>query len=140
MYHYCSHIYTVPPPDMAVTAAYTTPLYAGSSLTLTCTVTLDPNVDKDETITTSWSGPSYISGERFLVTAASGSGSTYTSTLTISSLTVQDAGTYTCVGMVNEQHVTASANHTLSTIRKARFYRVIYILLFHCENTCCNSQ
>ena len=57
---------------------YTTPLYVGSSLTLTYTVTLDPNVDNDENVTASWSGPSDITGEKYLVTAASGSGSTYT--------------------------------------------------------------
>ena len=107
---------------MVVTAAsYTTPLYAGSSLTLTCTVTLDPNVDNNENITASWSGPSDITGERFLVTAASGSCSTYTSNLTISSLADQDGGTYTCTGIVTgeyEQQITASDSHTLSTIRK----------------------
>ena len=79
---------------MVVTASYTTPPYAGSSLTLTCTVTLDPNVDNDENVTASWSGPSDISGERYLISVASGSGSTYTSNLTISSLVDQDNGTY----------------------------------------------
>ena len=106
---------------MVVTAAYTTPLYAGSSLTLTCTVTLHPNVDNDENVTASWSGPSGITGEKHLVTATSGSGSTYTSNHTISSLADQDDGTYTCTGIVtgeNEQQVTASDSHTLSTIRK----------------------
>ena len=112
---------TVPAPGVVVTAAYTTPLYAGSSLTLTCNVTLDPNVDNNENVTASWSGPSDITGERFLVTAASGSGSTYTSNLTISSQADQDDGTYTCTGIVtgeNEQHVIASDSHTLSTICK----------------------
>ena len=101
--------------------SYTTPPYAGSSLTLTCTVTLDPNVDNDENVTASWSGPSDISGERYLISVASGSGSTYTSNLTISSLVDQDNGTYTCTGIVtgeNEQQVTASDSHTLSTLRK----------------------
>ena len=112
---------TVPAPDVIVTAAYTPPLYAGSSLTLTCNVTLDSNVDNNENVTTSWSGPSDITGEKYLVTAASGSGSTYTSNLTISSLADQDDGTYTCIGIVTggyDQQVTASGSYTLSTIRK----------------------
>ena len=106
---------TVPVPDVVVTAS-TSPLYVSSSLTLTCTVTLDPNVDNEETITLSWSGPSDISGERYLVTNATGSGGVYTSNLTFTSLVHEDNGTYTCTGIVtgkNEEQVTVSVNHTL---------------------------
>ena len=102
---------------MVVTASSTTPLYVGSSLTLTCTVTLDPNVDNNETINISWSVPSYISRERYLVTNTTGSGGVYTSNLTFTSLVHEDNGTYTCTGIVtgkNEEQVTASSNHTLS--------------------------
>ena len=53
------NVITVPAPDVVVTASNTTPLYAGSSFNLTYTVILDPNVDNDETITISWSVPSY---------------------------------------------------------------------------------
>ena len=110
--------------DVTVIATYTSPLYAGSNLTLTCTVTLDPNVDSDETIITSWSGPNNITGERHLVTATSGSGSTYTSNLRISPLTDQDNGTYTCTGIVTgeyEQQLTASDSRTLPKICKSQF-------------------
>ena len=112
---------TVPAPDVVVTISNTTPLYAGSSLTLTCTVTLDPNVDNDETVTMLWSDPSDITGERFLVTNATGSGGVYTSILTFTFLVHEDKGTYTCTGIVtgkNKQQVTASDSRTLSTICK----------------------
>ena len=79
----------MPVPDVTVIADYATPLYAGSII-LICIVTLDPNVDNHETVTTSWSGPSNITGQRYIVTAVSGSGSIYTSNLTVSSLTDQD--------------------------------------------------
>ena len=118
---------TVPAPDVIVTAAYTTPLYAGSSLTLTCTVTLDPNVDNNENVTTSWSDPSGITGEKFLVTATNGSGSTYISHLTITALADQDNGTYICTGLVtgeNEQQVTASDSHTIPAICKPILFRL----------------
>ena len=118
---FCLYVITVPAPDVVVTATYVTPLYVGSSLTLTCTVTLDPNVDNDETVTTSWSGPSDISGERHLVNNASNSDRTYTSSLTINPIVQQDNGTYICIGIIkgeNEQQVTASANHTLFINRK----------------------
>ena len=108
----------MPVPDVTVTATYTTPLYVGNTITLTCTVILNPYVDNNENVTTSWSGPSNNSGKRYLVTAAN---SMYTSSLTISSLADQDDGTYTCTGIVTgeyEQQVTASDSHTLPTIRK----------------------
>ena len=78
-------------------------------------------MDNNENVTTSWSGPSDITRERFLVTAASGSGSIHTSNLTISSLADHDGGTYTCTGMITgeyEQQVTASDSHAIPTIRK----------------------
>ena len=121
---FCSYVITVPAPDVVVTATYATPLYVGSNLTLTCTVTLDPNVDNDETVTTSWNGPNHISGKRYLVDNASNSDRRYTSSLTINPIVQKDSGTYICTGIVrgeNEQQVTASANHTLSINHKTLF-------------------
>ena len=86
----------VPQPGVEVTANRTTALYAGTGLTLTCTVTLDSNVDSGESVETSWSGPRAIPGERYSVTDANGSGGSYTGSLTISPLADQDDGTYTC--------------------------------------------
>ena len=128
----------MPVPDVVVTVTYATPLYVGSSLTLTCIVTLDPNVDNNETVTTTWSGPS-ITGERYLVTATSGSGSTYTSNLTIRYLADQDDGTYTCTGIVTgeyEHQVTASDSHVIPTICKPQFSDIFF---FHCGNILCNN-
>ena len=111
--------HSVPPPDVDVTVSHTAPLYAGTSLTLTCTVTLDPNVDNGENITTEWSD---ISRGRYSVTAASGSGSTYTGSLTISPLADQDDGTYTCTGTVtggtNVLQATASDAVTITVMGK----------------------
>ena len=118
-------MFTVPAPDVVVTATNTTPLYVGSSLTLTCTVTLDPNVDNDETVTTSWSGLNHIDESRYHINNANNFDRTYTSSLIINPIVQQDNGTYIiCTGIVkgeNEQQVTASANHTLSINRKTRF-------------------
>ena len=96
---FCLYVITVPAPDVVVTATYATPLYVGSSLNLTCTITLDPNVDNDEIVTTSWSGPNHIGGERYLIEFdnASNSDRTYTSSLTIDSIVQQDNGTYICI-------------------------------------------
>ena len=110
----------VPPPDVTVTLNYTPPLYAGTGLTLTCTVILDPNVDNGERVMTEWSGPRDISGDRYSVTGTSGSGSTYTDSLTISPLADLDDGTYTCTvtvtGGSNVQHVTSSDDDVTITV------------------------
>ena len=112
---------------MDVTVSRTVPLYAGTSLSLTCTVTLDPNVDNGERVMTEWSGPrDIISGERYSVTAASGTGSTYTGSLTISPLADPDDGTYTCTGTVtggiNVLQATASDDVTITVMGKSTIF------------------
>ena len=94
---------------MDITISRTAPLYAGSNLTLTCTVT---NVHNSERVVIEWSGPRNVSGERYLITPTSVSGANYTSSLTITSLADQDDGTYTCTvtvtGTSNTYQATAS--------------------------------
>ena len=90
---FCIYVITVPAPNVVVTATNATPLYVGSSLTLTCNVTLDPNVNNNETVTTSWNGPNRISGKRYLVDNASNSDRRYTSSLTINPIVQKDSGT-----------------------------------------------
>ena len=108
-------IHPVPSPDVTVTLNSTPPLYAGTGLTLTCTVTLDPNVDNGERVVTEWSGPRNISGDRYSVTSDNGS-------LTISPLADLDNGTYTCTvtvtGGSNVQQVTASDDVTITVMGK----------------------
>ena len=107
---------------MTVTLNHTPPLYAGTGLTLTCTVTLDPNVNNGERVVTEWSGPRDISGDRYSFTGASGYGSTYTDSLTISPLADLDDGTYTSTvtisGGSNVQQVNASGEFTIAVMGK----------------------
>ena len=88
-------------PDVVVSVSPTGSLYAGTNLTLTCTVTLDPYIN-NETVSIEWNGLQSIPQDRYSVTGASGgSGSNYTGTLIISPLTDQDDdGLYTCTGTV----------------------------------------
>ena len=46
---------SVPKPDIVVSVSPTGPLYAGTSIILTCTVTLDPAVNNNENIDVEWS-------------------------------------------------------------------------------------
>ena len=97
--HLISILSSVPQPGVAVTLNNTGTLYAGTGLTLTCTVTLDSSVDNSEHVSIDWSR---MPGGRSTVSPAmrvSGS-SSYTGSLTISPLADQDDGTYTCTGTV----------------------------------------
>lgn len=59
---------------MEVSANQSGVLYAGTSLTFSCIVTLDLDLmDSDENVSIKWSGPRSISGERYLLIGASGS-------------------------------------------------------------------
>ena len=109
---------------MNVTLSRSAPLYAGTSLTLTCTVTLDPNVNNNESVMTEWSGLQSIPGDRYSVTPAMReSDSSYNGSLTISPLADQnDDDTYTCtvtvIGGTNVQPVSASDDVTITVMGK----------------------
>ena len=108
--------FPVPPPQVNVRANQTYLLYAGDSLMLTCAVTINPNVDSNERVTTSWNG---IDGERHRVTTSI-MGNIYTRSLIISPLALQDVGWYTCIGTItgdNGLDITGSDNHYIATIR-----------------------
>ena len=77
---------TVPVPHVVTTPSRTTPLYAGTSVTLTCTVTLHPNVDSDESVTMEWNTPPSLSRNQYSVTSLQKSGKIYTRNITISPL------------------------------------------------------
>ena len=109
---------TVPPPDVTVSANRTAPLYAGTGLTLTCTVSLDSSVDTDVSVSVTWTGPKTIPGERHSVMEASGSGGTYTGSLTISPLAEgQNDGQYTySVAVSGGSSVLEATNSDSTTI------------------------
>ena len=107
---------TVPQPDVTVSANHTAPLYAGTGLTLTCTVSLNSNVDTDVSVSVTWTGPRTIPGERHSVMEASGSGGTFTGSLTISPLAEgQDDGQYTCSVTVSGGSSVLEATNSDST-------------------------
>ena len=113
----------VPQPGVAINLSHTAPLYAGTSLTLTCTVTLDSNVNNDERVVTEWNGPRQIAGDRYSVTSVMRvSDSSYNGSLVVGPLTVQDDGMYTCTttvtGGANVQSATAHGAVTITVMSK----------------------
>jgi hypothetical protein len=91
----------IPPPVVTVSLSQNGPLYAGTSLTITCTVTLYSTVNNNELVSTNWTGLDHVSLDRVSTTSVIRViNSSYTSTLTISPLADQDDGTFTCTGTV----------------------------------------
>ena len=87
---------------MAVSLSRTGPLYAGTDLTISCTVTLDQSVNNNETVSIHWNGTEGMQG-RFAIsrTASAFTGSyMYTSVLTISPLAIGDGTVVNCTGTV----------------------------------------
>ena len=118
---------------MYITINQNTPLYAGSILTLTCTVTLDPYVDESGNIIVAieWSSLRNISGNRYSITPTVNSNSIYTSNFTISHLETQDSGIYTCtVTVTGGQYVQqTNASDSISITVNQKKIPSVYIHL-----------
>ena len=103
------HVYinslTVPIPDVVTTPSRTTPLYAGTSVTLTCTMTLHPNVDSGESVGMGWFVPSDLKRNQYSDNGLHTSGKIYTHNITISPLFIKHSGRYRCVVGVTGRNV-----------------------------------
>ena len=102
---------SVSQPSLEVTLSRTGPLYAGTELTLICTVTLDPNVDTNPGIMGRWSyggSSNETIQERVSVTGNSSAGY-----FAISPLVEGDSGTHSCtVAVRGQENVLQSASVT----------------------------
>ena len=90
---------------------------SGTTLTISCIVTLDSSVYHDEAVSTNWSGLDHIPPDRYSVTPAMrGSDGSYTGTLTLSPLAEGDDGTLSCTGTVTGGTESQSASNTNITV------------------------
>ena len=109
-------------PAVAVTVNNTGTLYAGTGLTLTCTVTLDSSVDNSEHVSIDWSR---MPEERSTVSPVMrvSDSSDFTGRLPISPLADQDDdGTYTCtVTVTGGTTATNSADISITVNGKVVF-------------------
>ena len=128
-----SNLFLVPPPDVAVSLNRTGPLYAGTDLTISCTVTLDQSVNNNETVSIHWN---VEMGERFTIIndVMNVSENSY-SILSISPLTYQDNETaYICNGTITSSVMSvmsssSSADITLSVGGKFFSFFILYIYI-----------
>ena len=91
----------MPQPSVVINPDRDGVLYAGTSLTLTCMVSLDSSVDTPLNNVIIWSGPRAIPGEWYTVTDTSGIETLYSWNLSISPLAKgRDDGEYSCTVVV----------------------------------------
>ena len=103
-----SHAVPTPTPYLSVPSG---PLYEGTSHTLTCTVTLPDTVDTDVTVDVQWT--SVAASDRVMISPVTSMRSPFISTLTLSPLSMSDAGQYSCEATADSssQYITASSQN-----------------------------
>ena len=100
----CITLYTVPQPTVNITPNRTGVLYAGTPLTLTCSIQLNPAVDTTVMVTRTWSGPGSqavsISSRVTVSNLVKRSENLYETTIEFGPLTTTDTGDYECEATV----------------------------------------
>ena len=111
------YLHAVPTPtlDLSVPSG---PLYEGTSQTLTCTVTLPDTVDTDVNVTIQWTHNGTVTD----VMIVSSMRSPFVSTLTLSPLSMTDAGRYSCVATAD------SSSHYITTSSQGHSSEVIVMV------------
>ncbi len=89
------------------------PVRNGGAMDLMCSITLDNTLPSGAMVQVMWTGPAGpLSGA-----AQSGTGTDFTSTLSITSVSVSDAGTYTCdVSVVSNTQYLISSPSTAGSV------------------------
>ena len=105
----------VPTPTLALIVP-SGPLYEGTSLTLTCNITLPDTVDsEDVTVDVQWTPVG--SSDRVLIHALSSMRSPFISTLTLSPLNMSDSGQYSCKATAtSSSHITTDSSQGHSSL------------------------
>ena len=122
-HHWCLKFYysAVPTPSVSVSADVNT-VYAGRSVTLTCSITLPTVVDGRVAVSSTWTSPSgevTNSSHTMIVEATPVSSQTHQSNLTISQLNLtEDSGAYTCTANISSlsEYVIGSSGTATRTL------------------------
>ena len=119
---------SVPPSDVELSLR-PEPFYAGTTLTLTCTVSVDPNVNNNEKVVIKWTP---AQGGRISVdTTVRVSNSSYESSLTINPLAKEDSGIFVCMGIIigGSSSATDTSNISIEVIGEYSKLASTYVLL-----------
>ena len=119
---------SVPPPDVELYLR-PEPFYAGTTLTLTCTVSVDPNVNNNEKVVIEWTPAQ--DGRISVDTTVRVSNSSYESSLTINPLAKEDSGIFVCMGIIigGSSSATDTSNISIQVIGEYSILASTYVLL-----------
>ena len=98
---------------MSVSASRTSPFYVGTSLDITCTVTLEDSVNNNETVDIHWSGIEHVHYQTTTIQTKT-SDYRYTGYLTISPLAIGDSGMFTCTGTVSGENQFSNSSNDIA--------------------------
>ena len=105
LYYTCSNpkgiikFFSVPDPSVTVSSTPSSPITAGSSVTVICTVELNQYVDVGLTVNIQWTGPQSVGIS--LTDPFMESTNRYTSTVTFMSFGREQSGEYTCSATIS---------------------------------------
>ena len=116
----------VPPPHVQVSLR-SGPLYIGTSLSLSCAVTINSSVNNNESVTIEWIGS--LGGRVSINHTLRVYENTYEGNLTISLLSMDDSGAYTCTGTITGGSGSATNTHNV-TIQVIGEY-IIHLHIHH---------
>ena len=115
-------MFLVPPPVVDISFNRTGPLYAGTGISLTCTVTLDMSVNSNEVVTIEWSRIEEVD-ENPLSNTMKLSDTKYSSNLIISPLTTGHTGATTCTATVEGRSKNSNSSGTMLNIEGEKHKR-----------------
>ena len=139
LHHVYTYSFTVPVPDVLTTQSRTTPLYAGTSVTLTCTMTLHPNVDSGESVQMAWVVPSSLSRNQYSDTGLRISGNIYTRNITVHPLLIRHSGRYVCLVIITARNVNQATSTSAIDITVMSKLKIYMNLLIASPFTCSSS-
>ena len=116
VYECCLHVYpTVPQVAVTISKSRSGPVYAGTEFVLIADISLS-GVNRDISLDITWRrGNDVIVGDsRTTVSPVSGSGDSYTASLTYSPITISDSGQITATVTISSMHVYLTATGTES--------------------------
>ena len=87
---------------MSVLPNRTGSVYAGTGLSISCTVTVDHGVNNNETVCIKWGGIEQVQ-HQLITNITRTSDRSHTNYLIISPIAIADSGTFSCTGMVIRQ-------------------------------------
>ena len=96
---------------MSVLPNRTGSVYAGTGISISCTVTVDHGVNNNETVYIRWGGIEQVQ-HQLITNITRTSDRNYTNYLIISPMAIADSGTFSCTGMVIGQADNQSATHS----------------------------